>query len=518
MKPSWSRVAIWGVVLLGLGIRVFNYCVRPPTLWQDEAYWAVKALTTAAIDAQIRPLGFMLVTQGALRVFGAAAWVYRTLPFLGSVLSLLLTPYLVTRLFRAYWSQLLATVLLALSPVAIEMAAEFKHYGTEVGVYVAVLAVLLRYFEQRTLRNLILVLGVAWVSFFFSLTVIFTYPALFAALAWDAWRTHKLRWLLAVVGAAVVCLATIGTIYFTTWRTISAGKAEQKWGSSYDVFYIGGGRQTEHDSRASWTVAKYFELASVPGIGRELWRSAQIPEPKLEQLKSADRVLWSVLHLAGLLLLLRRRRFLELAALWSPLLLVTAFNLAGRWPAGAFRTNTFYVPYAVFIASLASEWLLEVPRDWAKRFVGPAFAALLLLPTVHFRPGIARKGLWTKPGAITEAFMLLPPSPGGRPRKLLMDFASCRPWEYYAFHDEPFAKRRPDLRREYKADCRRRQRDLLGEFQRLLRTEPRGFAILLTDDRKYPSMRKLARRSCASLTEDWVKGQTHLVMVCSGAK
>lgn len=518
MKPSWSRLAIWGVVLLGLGIRVFNYCVRPPSLWQDEAYWAVKALTTAAIDAQIRPLGFMLVTQAALRVFGAAAWVYRILPFFGSVMSLLLAPYVVTRLFRAYWSQLLAVALLAFSPVAIEMAAEFKHYGTEVGVYVAVLAVLLRYFEQRSLRNLCLVLGVAWISFFFSLTVIFTYPALFAALAWDAWRARKLRWLLGVVGTAIVCLATIGTIYFTTWRTISAGRAERKWGTSYDVFYIPGGPQTAYDSRASWTAAKYFELASVPGIGRERWHSASLAEPKLEQLKSADRWLWGVLHVAGLLLLLRKRRFLELAMLWSPLLFVTAFNLAGRWPAGAFRTNTFYVSYAVFVATMASEWFLEISRDWAKRFVGPAFAALLLLPTVTFAPDISRKGLWTKPGAFTKALVLLPHTSGARPQKLLMDFASCRPWEYYAFHDGPFSKLRPDLRREYKADCRRRQRDLLSEFQRLLRNERRGFAILLTDPRKYPSMLKLARGSCASASEQWVDGQTHLVFVCGAAK
>jgi len=502
---------------LGLGIRVFNYCVDPPSLWQDEAYWAVKALTTAAIDAQIRPLGFMLVTQAALRVFGAAAWVYRTLPFFGSVLSMLLAPYVVTRLFRAYWAQLLAVALLALSPVAIEMAAEFKHYGTEVGVYVAVLAVALRYFEQRSLRNLCLVLGVAWFSFFFSLTVMFTYPALFAALAWDAWRAKKFRWLLGVAATAFVCLATIGTIYFTTWRTISAGRAEQKWGVSYDVFFIPGAK-AEHGSRASWTTAKYFELASVPGVGRGLWRSARLAEPTLEQLRSADRVLWSALHVAGLLLLLRRRRLLELAVLWSPLLFVTAFNLAGRWPAGAFRTNTFYVPYAVFIASMASEWFLELPRDWAKRFLGPVFAALLLVPTAWFRPGISHKGLWTKPGAFPQALLLLPHLQQKRPQKLLMDFASCRPWEYYAVHDVAFTKQRPEIRREYKPVCRRRQRDLLREFTRLMGSEPNGFAVLLTDDRKYPSLRKQARRSCASATETWVKGETHLLISCSGPK
>jgi hypothetical protein len=518
MKPSHVRAAIWCVTLLGLGIRIFNYWLHPASLWQDEAYWAVKALTTRAIDAQIRPLGFMLVTQGALRVFGAAAWAFRLLPFLGSLVSMGLAPYVVSRLFRAYWAQLLAVLLLALNPVAIEMAVEFKHYGTEIGVYVALLAVLLRHLEKRSLGSLLLLLGVAWGSFFFSLTVIFSYPVLFAFLIWDAWRTRQFRRLIGVCSVALLCLATIGTIYFTTWRGISAGRAEQKWGTWYDVFYIPNGLKTQYDSRAAWTSAKYFELASVPDIGRELWRSKRIAEPKLEQLKFADRVLWGALHLAGLLLLVRKRRFLHLAMLWSPLLLVTAFNLAGRWPAGAFRTNTFYVPYAIFIASMASEWFLEIPRDWASRFAGPLFAGLLLLPTLYFKPGIWEKGLWAKPGAFSEALLRLPHPASKRPQKLLMDFASCRPWEYYSAHDEPFSKLRPDIRSEYRQDCKRRQRDLLKEFQRLLRTEPRGFAVLLTDDRKYPPLLDAAHSSCVSTSEQWVKGQTHLVIVCGGAK
>jgi len=517
-RPRWLTIAIGLVALLGLWIRIANYLVHPASLWQDEAYWAVKALTTRAIDAQIRPLGFMLVTQAALKLFGAAAWAFRLLPFLGALVSMSLAPYVASRLFRAYWAQLLAVLLLALNPVAIEMAAEFKHYGTEIGVYVGLLAVLLRHLEKRSLGSLLLLLGVAWGSFFFSLTVIFSYPALFAFLAWDAWRGRHFRRLIGVGSVALLCLATIGTIYFTTWRGISAGRAEQKWGTWYDVFYIPNGLKTQYDSRPAWTTAKYFELASVPGIARELWRPKRMAEPELERFKLADRMLWSVVHVAGLALLLRKRRFLELAVLWSPLLLVTAFNLAGRWPAGAFRTNTFYVPYAIFIASMASEWFLELPGDWAKRFLGPAFALLLFLPTAYFKPALAKKGLWAKPGAFTEALVLLPHTSGKRPQKLLMDFASCRPWEYYSAYDEPFSKLRPDIRREYKQDCKRKQRDMLNEFQRLLRNEPRGFAVLLTDERKFPPLLEAARSSCVSTTEQWVQGETHLVIVCGGAK
>jgi hypothetical protein len=337
-------------------------------------------------------------------------------------------------------------------------------------------------------------------------------------LAWDSFRTRRFRRLASVCGVALLCLATIGTIYFTTWRGISANKAEQKWGTWYDVFYIPNGLKTQYGSRAAWTTAKYFELATVPGIGRELWESRKLAKPTLERLGSIDRVVWGALHVAGLLLLLRRRRFLELAMLWSPLLFVTAFNLAGRWPAGAFRTNTFYTPYSILIASLATEWLLELRAEAARRFAGPSFAALLLLPTLYFRPGLSEKGLWTKPGAFTEALLLLPEKPGKRQQKLLMDFDSCRPWAYYSGHDVPFLKLRPEIRDHYRQVCRRGVKDLAKEFYKLVRTERRGFAILLTDKRKYATLSTLVDESCASPKKYWIKGETHLLLLCPGGK
>jgi hypothetical protein len=505
------------VTMVGLGLRLTNYWLRPPTLWQDEAYWAVKTLTTAAIDAQIRPLGFMLLTQGALKLFGAAAQVFRILPFLGSIASMLLLPYVVTRLFRSGWCRVVAAALFATNPVLLEMAVEFKHYGAEVGVYMVLLAAALRHFERPTLGSLFGLLAAAWIGFFLSITLIFTYPVLFAFLGFQALRQRQLRRLGAIAATALVCLATITTIYFTTWRGISANKAEQKWGTWYDVFYLENGLKTQYESRPAWTAAKYFELAGVPGVGREVWTSRRIREPTLSRLKQVDRVVWGALHVAGLVLLARRRRFFELGLLWSPLLLVTAFNLAGRWPAGAFRTNTFYVPYAIFIACQAGEWLTEGPWASVRRFALPAFAGLCLLPTLWFRPGLVEKGLFAKPGRFTEALLLLPKSPPRKPQKLLMDFASCRPWEYYSEYDDGLRAARPRIRRDYVGVCRRRHKDILSEFKRLVKTQRRGFAALMTDDRKFAAVEKAARDSCKRVDVRWVGNRTHLLVLCRPA-
>jgi hypothetical protein len=361
---------------------------------------------------------------------------------------------------------------------------------------------------------LALALGTAWVSFFVSITIIFIYPALFCVLAWRAYRSKNLRMLMVAGAMSVVCLGTITTIYFTTWRTIKAGKAEKKWGTWYDVFYLKNGLKTTHDSRFTWTTAKYFELASVPGIDRQLWRSERISETRLERLKLADLLLWSALHVVGLAFLIRRRRFEELALLWSPLLFVTIFNLAGRWPAGAFRTNTFFVPFAIFIASFALEWLPD--DNVSRKRLAFALTATLWLSAVVFRPSLTAKGLWTKPGAITEALELLPLNPPKDSRTLVMDFETCRPWDYYTGVDVPFAARGSKLRKNYRKTCLRTGDRLKAEMARLERAHTRGITILMTDPRKFTFMEDLAKRYCQSSKATYVHDRTHLLITCQG--
>ncbi|RYZ03127.1 MAG: hypothetical protein EOO73_28885 [Myxococcales bacterium] len=510
-----QRWLLLACVLVGLGLRVFNFAIAPPSLWQDEAYWAVKAVKTAAIDAQIRPLGFMLVTQLLLRTLQVAGWVYRLLPFAGSLLSMGLAPYVALRLFKSGWVRALSVLLLALSPVALEMAVEFKHYGVEVGVYVGILAALLFYRDRPSWSRLALLLGAAWASFFFSLTIIFFYPAVFGWLLLVSFRQRQWRRVAAAAGVALLCLGTITTIYFTTWRTIKTEKAEKKWGTFYDVFYTKNGPQNKYDSRATWSTAKYFELAGTPGVGRVLWRASRISEPALDRLRNVDWAVWSALHLAGLAYLLQRRRYLELFALWTPLLLVTAFNFAGRWPAGAFRTNTFYVPFAIFLSCHALEWLSEA--QGRLRRATPAAALLLLLPTLYFRPGLTEKGLWAKPGDFPAALALLPLDPPSRERTLIMDFASCRPWDYYTVYDAPTRDIGPTLRRRYKDSCQRQTRKLEAEMRRRA-TPKRGFWLLMTDQRKYDYLQGVAREICEKAEVQFVRGRTHMLVRCTQGK
>jgi hypothetical protein len=514
-QERWRRMALLCAMLVGIGLRFYNYAIRPPSLWQDEAYWAMKVLRTEAIEAQIRPLGFMLVTQGLVHSLSVAAWVYRLLPFIASLVAMLLAPYVAVRLFRSVWAQVFSVLLLAVSPVLLEMAVEFKHYGCEVGVYVAVLAAFLNHRERQTFRSLALLLGLGWFSFFFSITVIFLYPVVFGTLLWDAFKRKHWRRLIATGAVALVCVGTITTIYFTTWRGIKTQKAEKKWGTSYDVFYVKNGPHNQYGSRLSWSTAKYFELAAVTDIGRTLWKSERIAPARLDRMKQVDWALWSLLHLAGIAYLIGRRRYVELLALWTPLLFLTAFNLAGRWPAGAFRTNTFYAPLAAFLGCFAIEWLAQLPARL--NFVAPSVASLLLIPTLYFRPALTEKGLWAKPGNFTAALRMLPETPAKSQHTLILDYASCRPWDYYTIYDAPLAELGPKLRRKYRMSCKRRTQEIRAEMARLA-TKKRGFWMLMTDSRKFEVIQEYAKRYCTKVETSFTRDRYHMLLRCERGK
>jgi hypothetical protein len=188
------------------------------------------------------------------------------------------------------------------------------------------------------------------------------------------------------------------------------------------------------------------------------------------------------------------------------------FNALGRWPAGAFRSNSFYIPLATLLAVAGLGWFVPSGVAW-RRNIGLAFALLIALPVLYFRQGLLEKGLWTKPGTFTAALRQLPIREDGHKRTLLMDFESCRPWEYYATHDRPFRKTGKKLKAEYKSKCLRTAKTLSVELKRLAKQRD-PFSLVITDPRKFDVLERAARTSCRKADVKYIDNRTHLVVNC----
>lgn len=494
------RLAMIAALGLGLFLRIYLYAIHPSTMWEDEAYWAWKTLTKPVLTQAFRPPGFLLLTKGLVTWFGASDFTFRALPFVAAIASLLATPYIASQLFRSDFTRLAVLTIMATHPAALTMSVEFKQYGVELGVLVLLLASYLRYRERPSKQSLALLLGLAWAGFFFSIIIIFVYPALFGVLLWDAFKAKQLRALAVMGGAALLCVATIMTIYVTTWRHMDQGKKEKKWGDKYDVFYA----PNADESRAVWSIKKYGAVAALPDYGRERWIAPKLSEATLLRLAEADRYFWWGLHALGIWWLIRQRQLRELIWLWSPLWVMTLFNLIGRWPAGAFRTNTGILPFTIFLAAYGLDAATAL-RPQLARVVLPLGCALMLAPPLFFRPDWFRKGAFARPGQFDEVFVALVKSPAKPGRKVvLMENSSCRPWKFYASYDVRAEKTTaPQIRERFVQKCTG------NNLPRSIRTLAQGgddFWVLLTDRRKDAAVERATRQSCSSVERIEIEG------------
>lgn len=510
------RIAMAGVVALGTWLRVRAHLVDPPTLWLDEAYWAVNTITRSALDAQIRPFGFMQVTKWLHAMFGATELVFRLLPLLGSLAALWAMPFVALRLFESRLIALLAVFLLAVNRLAIEMAVEFKHYGLEMGVMIVLLAVYLVHRKVQQRWSLGLMLALAWAAFPFSLAVIFFYPGLFALLAWEAFSLRKWYRLLAVAGTAIACIATILAVYLSTWKGISQPKAEKKWGTYYGVFYLEGHPKEKHGTRLEWSVEKYFDMTAFPNVDRERWHSDALSRRAISEIATVDYAFWCVMYIAGLYCLVVRKRYEHLILLWTPLLVLMLFNFIGRWPAGAFRTNGFYLPYALLMSVLGIDWVAAGARGW--KLIWPSLAGVVaVVPSLLLRPHWEAKGFWAAPGAFREALeVLVAGAPKGEgTRTILLDNNSCRPWSYYVEHDSKLPEQTRRALRKFRTVCARSEKSLTDHVRRLAASKRDArFSVILTKRTFFEPVETAARRHCPRLEASTIGERTHLVLRC----
>lgn len=472
---NWISLLTLSLLGIGLLLRLRGYAFAVVPLWEDEAAWALRLVDLPVTAHDIRPLGFMAVSKLIVSLAKPSEAALRALPWLAGLAALAMAPYLARRLFSSAAARLIFIAVIALHPAAIDLSKEFKPYSVGLALHMGLLLLALRYLDAAKTRDLTLLLALSFVGTLFSQDALFTYPGVFALLLYTTYRARRWQRLGAVALTALTTVGLLATLYFAFWSKATGERETTYWGKKYDVFYVK--TEPEAASRLGWITQRSFDVAALPSMRHDAWKSRRLPASVLEELKQVDTSVWQVLCVLGAASLVYRRRARDCVLLLSPLAVLVAFNAFGFWPLGAFRTNLFLLLYVAAIAAAAFDRAGAEPRGWD---VVPACALLLVPFLLLGNSRHSTKWAMTKDSAFTSALDALSAMQSGYEgsSQLALDSANCPVFRYYQ-HYHPSKRRQRQLRKHFNAHCAKS----LSAINRVLReglTKPdaRAFALL----------------------------------------
>jgi hypothetical protein len=321
-------------IALGAGLRLLGYFDPDLQLWLDEASWAM-TLVDGTYE-WIRPIGYMELTRALVGVVNNEQTL-RSLSLLGGLAHVPLTLVALRLSTSSRWIALFGAYLVAVHPTAIAMSKEFKPYGLELSIHLLLICLALAYLRTDRLRYVLALVGAAVVAPLFSWSVVVIYPAVFAVVGIRALRGRRISDFVLAAGGAGVTLAVLAVIWLA--RISGEDANSEYWGDKYDVFYVGGSRAAE----AAWLARKTLDVAAFPASVDV----AVLTGSREAAAVAAVGIVSIGLCVIGGLSLLARRRW-ALAAIWiGPWAVVLALNVLGLWPWGVFRTNLFMLAYAI---------------------------------------------------------------------------------------------------------------------------------------------------------------------------
>ena len=482
------RLLTVSVILLGLWLRCRGILFGPTLpLWSDESTWLVFLKTQPLTTLFIRPIAFMGLTKVLVALFPPTEFVVRFLPWLGGLATVLLSPALARRLCQSNMARLLLIASIALHPAAIDLGRDFKPYSLGLTVHIGLLILAFNYVVRGRARDLYLVLGVAMLGVLFAQDIVFIYPGLFLTLFVVAWKQARKPHLLAIAASAVVTVGILVTLYLMIWRNLDQQGEKDYWGARYDVFYIpDSGRGSSY---VGWLSNKFADVLAMPGMRRDHWQSVEATDGPRPLGASLDRALWIGFAVVGAAVLVRRRRFYEILLLLGPLAVLMAFNAAGRWPFGAFRTNLFLLAYVTPLTALAfdlrrrsttavvtataataptataaaTETTATAPTKWWTPLPALAFVVLPFFAlNKHFH---TYKHTFSATSYFPDVIQHLVDAQSKDPRGrelLLMDTRSCADWRYYVRYHPRFAAQREEIENDrFSVKCGKSTRKML---------------------------------------------------------
>jgi hypothetical protein len=382
-SPS-TLLGFASVFSVGVGLRAHDV---GRSLWNDEA-WVANSVLTDTVSRmfhyeawlQTSPPLFLVLVRIAVRIFGLSNYVLRAVPFVLSILALVLFAELCCRIFPKPLA-LLATTSFAISPIAIVASKELKQYSSDLAAAVIVMLVVWNYWRKADLRAWCFLCATCAVALGLSYTAVVFIPlAVAAILARPVDPTiscQRARRFVIFVGTL---LAISGLEDFLLIRPNRSDQLEHFWSHGFPTGSVAG-------------IAHFY--------GHEFIKMGIfyfLPEGWIHAIFDFLSG-WLMLGVIATCLMLgtlvavavaRKATYVHIAALAVvPAVTLGILNLAGLYPMGYLRLTLFMLPSIVIAWTLAVEiiWstvLEPLSPKWIRnRPVGVAWvlaAAILIAP------------------------------------------------------------------------------------------------------------------------------------------
>jgi Dolichyl-phosphate-mannose-protein mannosyltransferase len=355
---TWAG-ASWLVVALGALLRL-ERLLDNRSFWLDEALLGLNLLEKSfggllgTLDyTQSAPAGFLLAEKVSLDLFGESELVLRLLPFLASVVALVVFRQ-VAHALLAPPAALLATVLFAVNEPLLYQSSEAKPYSTDVAVSLLLVWLYLRTTPRAGER--LTVGALAPLAVAGTVAVWFSYPAAFV---------------LAGIFVALLVRPQEPLTARTLWPLVTAGAV---WAVSFLLSY-------ELASQNISTVSGAIFAGSQSGTtrARELastgWWSLSDPGGFLDSTRGVAALALGF----GLLAFVRRRRIPTVMLLAVPGVLAVVAAAIEKYPLGG-RFSLFLVPLMLILVAAGVHELTRISAQ--PLLVAGALVVLLAAPPV----------------------------------------------------------------------------------------------------------------------------------------
>ena len=353
-------------LVIGFLARSIRYYLCFP-LWDDESFLCVNFIGRSYAELlqpldyhQVAPVLFLWIERASVQIFGFSEYALRLVPFLSSLLSLVLFRHVAQRLLSGP-GLLFAVAIFAVSYPGIRYGSEAKPYGTDLFLSLVMLSLVVEWTQRRDHRIL---LGLAALM---PLALGASYPAVFAAgglslvvggllLTGRGTRPEWISWITWNVSLVI----SFG-VWFTLVGKVQSG-AEAEFMGEYWKQNFPPVSQPWH--LPLWLLKTHASDFLAYPLGGPNWASS----------------LTLCLCLAGLWRLARHQKYLWLGLLLGPASLHFLAAALQKYPYGGHVKFSQYL--APMICCLAAVGIVQL-LDWRTRFgysarTGFAWATIIL--------------------------------------------------------------------------------------------------------------------------------------------